>query len=113
MASAGLSPARLEAKLTREVRTALEAYVDERRPNLTQATDQAAIMATFLEDNADVSGGVTVDELYTVYAVMGWPAPNPLENARNRKGYFSGQRDGRYPLTHTGERFGRHDSASQ
>jgi hypothetical protein len=75
----------LETKLTAEVRTKLGAYVDERRPKFKDAPDQAAILAAFLEDEIDWRG-VSADDLYTVYVVMGWPAPNPAQRAPEREG---------------------------
>ena len=86
-------------------------YRDERSAHFSQAPDQAAIIAKFLKDNCDVAT-VTPNDLYTVYDLLGWPAPNPanaLSNAKSRKGYFRKESSG-YALTHTGEQFALHGS---
>ncbi len=102
----------LEQKLTPDLRAALQAYVDERHSQWESKTNQAAIIATFLMDHADWGGWIDADDLYTVYSVMGWPAPanfrSQINNARQRNGYFGGWVDARVQLTHAGEQFGRH-----
>jgi hypothetical protein len=104
----------LEQVLTPELRTALQAYVDERSGTWKSNTSQAAIIATFLMDNGDWGGYIDDDDLYTVYSVMGWPAPSnfrsQINNARQRNGYFGNWTEGRVQITHAGEQFGRHGS---
>jgi hypothetical protein len=101
----------LKAKLTAEVRKKLEGFVKERQAAWDQNVgNQAAILATFMTDELG-QDSISADELYTFYNVMGWPAAgNPrsqLTNAKDRQGYFGGWSNGRIPLTHTGENFGR------
>jgi hypothetical protein len=101
----------LVAKLTADVQQKLATYQDERKSHWNEATDQAAIVAKFLKDECQMDG-VTADDIYTVFDVLGWRGPNPrnaLQNARYRKGYFSNQ-GGKYTLTLTGERFAQHDA---
>jgi len=104
----------LEQVLKPELRSALQAYVDERAASWKGNTNQAAIIATFLMDNADWGGYLDDDDLYTVYSVMGWPSPSnfraQINNARNRHGYFGTWIEGRVQITHAGEQFGRHGS---
>ncbi|RKQ84988.1 hypothetical protein C8N24_6619 [Solirubrobacter pauli] len=105
----------LEQALTTEIKTALEAYIEERASGWKSKTGQAAIIATFLMDNVSWGGWIDPDDLYTVYSVMGiTDAPSnfrsQISNARQRNGYFGAWTDGRAQLTHGGERFGRHGS---
>jgi hypothetical protein len=104
----------LEQVLTPELRTALQAYVNERSATWKRNTSQAAIIATFLMDNGGWGGYLDDDDLYTVYSVMGWPAPSnfraQINNARHRNGYFGNWTEGRVQITHAGEQFGRHGS---
>jgi hypothetical protein len=104
----------LEKVLTSDVRTALQAFVDERVGTWKSRPNQAAIIATFLMDNANTDGWIDEGDLYTVYSVMGWPSPSnfraQIDNARQRNGYFGSWTDGRAQLTHAGEQFGRHGS---
>jgi hypothetical protein len=106
----------LEKALTSDVRTSLQAFVDERVASWKSQPNQAAIIATFLMDNASTDGWINEDDLYTAYSVMGWPSPSnfrsQIDNARARNGYFGAWTDGRVQLTHAGEKFGRHDSKS-
>lgn len=102
----------LRSQLTRDVTDKLESYIGERESHFKKSTEQAVVIATFLLDELEWEA-VGPDELYTVYSVMGWPAPNmraALQNARNRNGYFGPQIDGKATLTRTGENFGRHGS---
>jgi hypothetical protein len=102
----------LVSKLVPETRQRLDAFVNERRAHFKEATDQAAILAEFLQTELGFSG-VTPSDLYTIYDVMGWRAFNPrnaLENAKVRKSYFSATGNGGYRLSHTGEVFARHDA---
>ena len=83
-------------------------YVDARRTAFDKKTTNAiAILAGFLRDEVNVSK-VDEDDLYTIYSVMGWPAPDigaALRNAYNRERFFGGLTDGKRELTHTGENF--------
>lgn len=102
----------LAGKLTPEVRSALDVFVEERRPNFTDGPNQAAILAAFLQTELSWST-VAPDDLYTIYDMMGWPGPVPksaLDNAKTRKNYFTSAGRGKYQLSHTGERFGRHEA---
>ncbi len=102
----------LARRLTAEVRGSLQSFVDERRPNFSDGPNQAAILAAFLQTDLDWDT-VGANDLYTIYDVMGWPAPNPrnaLDNGKTRKNYFTTVGRGRYQLSHTGERFGRHEA---
>jgi hypothetical protein len=103
-------------KLTKEVKDTLEAYVGERQANFDKSLPaQAAIIATFLQDELDWQG-VDRHDMYTIYSIMGWPAPgNPaaqLNNALSRNQYFGGVSDGKYILSHKGENYARHHSKS-
>lgn len=104
----------LEKALTPELRASLQAFVDERKKAWKNKASQAAIIATFLLDNLQSDGWVDDSGLYTIYSVMGWPAPSnfraQVDNGRNRSGYFGGWTNGRVQLTHAGEQFGRHGS---
>jgi hypothetical protein len=102
----------LAQKLTGDVRGNLDTYVEERRANFTDGPNQAAILAAFLQTEL---GWDTVgpNDLYTIYDAMGWPGPNPrnaLDNAKTRKNYFTSAGRGVYRLSHSGERFGRHEA---
>jgi hypothetical protein len=103
----------LAEKLTTEAHGKLEEFVSARRDHFTSKQDQAAIIATFLQDVLEIEG-ISAAELSHVYEVMGWRAPvNPravINNARERNKYFRGWQDGRAALTVTGLNFGRHDS---
>jgi hypothetical protein len=104
----------LEKALTPELRSSLQAFVDERKKAWKNKASQAAIIATFLLDNLESDGWVDDSVLYTIYSVMGWSAPSnfraQIDNGRNRSGYFGGWTNGRVQLTHAGEQFGRHGS---
>jgi hypothetical protein len=104
----------LAQALTSEVRTALQAYVDERQAAWRSQVNQAAIIAAFLMDNLGTDGWIDEDSLYTVYSIMGWPLPNnfraQIDNALRRNGFFGGWVEGRVQLSHSGEQFGRHGS---
>jgi hypothetical protein len=105
----------LAQKLTAEIRASLEAYVDERRSNFSDGPSQMAIIAAFLQTELGWDA-VTPNDLYTIYDVMGWPGPHPkaaLDNAKARKNYFTSAGPGRYRLSHTGERFGRHEAKAK
>ncbi|HEV7750833.1 MAG TPA: hypothetical protein VGO71_04790, partial [Baekduia sp.] len=95
----GTRNAALVAELTADVQQKLATYQDARKSHWKDATDQAAIVAKFLKDERQMDG-VTPDDLYTVFDVMGWRGPNPknaLQNARYRNRYFTSQ-DGKYML---------------
>lgn len=107
----------LEDKLTVEMRNKLQAYKDSRSSNFKSSfVSQAVIIATFLYDELDWQS-VDHDDLYTVYAAMGWKQPgnfrSTLNNARARNKYFSGMKDEKYILSHTGENYARHDSLDE
>jgi hypothetical protein len=73
----------LEVKLTREVRQQLQEYRDARSAAFDDKVPNAvAIIAWFLRDQLDVDR-VDEDDLYTAYAVMGWPIPNIGSALRN------------------------------
>ncbi len=104
----------LIAKLDGDIKGKLVSYVRERQTNFDKSLPaQAAIIATFLQDELEWPG-VDQNDMYTVYSVMGWPAPgNPrsqLNNAYVRNQYFEGMTDGKYTLSHKGENYARHDS---
>jgi hypothetical protein len=104
----------LKAKLTAEIRKKLDAYVKERRVAFDKSKqNQAAIIATFLEDELSTPR-IDDSALYTVFHVMGWPWTGrpraTIDNARVRNGYFGGWTDGKVELTHKGANFGRHES---
>jgi hypothetical protein len=104
----------LEEALTPELRTALQAFVDERSGAWAAKTNQAPVIATFLMDNVNWGGWIDDSDLYTVYSIMGWPAPtnfrSQLNNGRSRNGYWGNWVEGRVQLTHAGEQYGRHGS---
>lgn len=104
----------LEAALTPELRGALQTFVEERSRAWAAKTNQAPIIATFLMDNVGWDGWIDDNDLYTVYSVMGWPAPtnfrSQLNNGRSRNGYFGNWVEGRVQLAHAGEQYGRHGS---
>lgn len=98
-------------KLTSEVSKQLEAFMAEREYKGRQK--EAAIIATFLEDELEF-GGIDQDDLAAVYEVMGWKAPintrAVINNARDRDKYFQGWAQGRTHLSVAGKNFGRIDS---
>jgi hypothetical protein len=102
----------VEKVMTAEARKGLDAWVGARREAFDTAgrSAQAAILATFLRDELKITQ-VDAEGLYTLYVVMGWPAPgNPraqLQNAQQRDKYFLGFKDGKTELSHSGENFGR------
>jgi hypothetical protein len=104
----------LASKLTADVKNKLDAYVKERKINFDKSLPaQAAIIATFLQDELNWDG-VDQHDMYTVYSVMGWHAPgNPraqLNNALSRNQFFGSVNEGKYTLSHKGENYARHDS---
>jgi hypothetical protein len=113
--SGGSRPTRvpeLAEKLTPEVRNSINKYVEERRSNFSDAMREATILATFLKVEL---GQVTLqpNDLYTIYDVMGWKSSHPrnaLENAKNKKKWFSLTSRGVYELSHAGEQWGRHEA---
>lgn len=101
----------LETKLTREVVQKFTDYIDERKAGWEKKqTHQAAIIATFLEDELRWSG-VDEDDLYTVYRALSLDGPSNfrsmLQNAYGRDKFFTGMNDGKYTLSLVGEKFGR------
>lgn len=110
--SSGKTNPDLAAKLSNEMKTNLQTYLDERSKKARNAQGQAAVIATFLMDELDWAE-ITADDLYTVYSEMGLKIPatrNALSNAQLRKGYFSAPTDGKYRVSHKGQNFARHDS---
>lgn len=104
----------LEAKLTKELKEKLAAYVSERQVGFDHSLpSQAAIIARFLQEELSWTG-VDQHDMYTVYAIMGWRSPgNPaaqLNNALSRNHYFSSITEGKYVLSHAGENYASHDS---
>lgn len=104
----------LEAKLTAEVKTKLASYVKERQAAFDSSLpSQAAIIARFLQEELKWLG-VDQNDMYTVYAIMGWKSPgNPnaqLNNALSRNHYFSSITEGKYILSLKGENYASHDS---
>jgi hypothetical protein len=104
----------LEAKLTKELKEKLAAYVSERQVSFDHSLpSQAAIIARFLQEELGWAG-VDQHDMYTVYATMGWRSPgNPaaqLNNALSRNHYFSSITEGKYVLSHAGENYASHDS---
>ncbi len=92
----------------------LKTYIDARRKQWDGSQSaQAAIIATFLQDELD-QPGVDHHDLYTVYTVMGERSPgnirSQLVNARQRARYFASVTDGKAVLSHAGENFARLDS---
>lgn len=103
----------LAALLTKETKQSLETYRTERDSHWKTDPAKITIIATFLQDELHWPG-VDTRDLYTVFNVMGWPAPRNINatigNARLRYQYFGGEKDGKYELTLKGENFGRYDS---
>jgi hypothetical protein len=103
----------LREKLTSPLQKKLETFRSEREANFKTAQDQAAIIATFLEDELKLPG-IDAQELAAVFDVMGWRAPaNPravINNARSRNHYFRGWSNGKAALSAQGKNFGRIDS---
>jgi hypothetical protein len=109
--------AELREKLDAPTRKKFQEFIATRRAAWDGAhTAQAAIIATFLNDELDMPG-VDKDDLYTVYTVMGERSPanikSQLTNARQRARYFLGAADGKMALSHVGENFGRFDSVDK
>jgi hypothetical protein len=101
----------LEPKLTRDVLTELQTYIQERQVAWDKKqTHQAAIIATFLHDTI-AWPGVDADDLYTVYRALGLDGPTSfrsmLQNATTREKFFQGATNGKYVLSLPGENFGR------
>lgn len=100
-------------KLTPEVQKKLTAFHREREDHFKSRQAQAAIIATFLEDELSFDG-IDQYDLASVYEVMGWRAPGnaraAINNARDRNKYFQYWSGGRARLTATGKNFGRFDS---
>lgn len=104
----------LESKLTREVLHKFMAYIEERQGAWDKKqTHQAAIIATFLEDELGWQG-INEDDMYTVYRSLSMDGPtnyrSMLQNAYGRDKFFTGTNDGRYSLSIGGEKFGRNTS---
>jgi DNA-binding protein H-NS len=100
-------------KLTEAMQKKLEQFKEARKDHFKSRQDQAAIIATFLEDEMKLEGTSSQD-LAAVYEIMGWRAPvnarAVINNARDRNNYFRGWSKGRAPLSVTGKNFGRIDS---
>lgn len=101
----------LESKLTREVVERFMNYVAERQQSWDKKqTHQAAIIATFLEEELGWPG-VNEDDLYTIFRLSGLEGPtnyrSMLQNAYGRDKFFVGAEDGKYKLSVAGEKFGR------
>jgi len=105
----------LATKLTSPIKQKLQEYRDARSAAFNaKATHAAAIIAGFLRDELDVTE-IGEDELYTVYSVMGWRAPNvrsALVNAYERDKFFGGATEGKRELTQSGETFARHGAVN-
>lgn len=104
----------LEDKLTREVLHKFNDYIEERRGAWDKKqTHQAAIIATFLEDELGWPG-IDEGDLYTVYRALSLDGPtnyrSMLQNAYGRDKFFTGINDGKYSLSIGGEKFGRSTS---
>lgn len=109
-----VGPSEVEKALTRDVLTKLHTYMGERdESKIKSQPDRAAVITTFVQDEMKIDSIGSAD-LLAVYRAMGWSPPkNPsgvIKNAIDRRGYFSGWRDGKVYLTPTGEHFGRHGS---
>ncbi|MFT4050268.1 MAG: hypothetical protein QM648_10620 [Solirubrobacterales bacterium] len=101
----------LEARLKGDLAKKFRTYVDERNETWDKKkTNQAAILACFLLDELQWEG-VSPDDLYTVYRILGLDAPSNiysmLNNATARDKYFTGSTDGRFTLSLAGENLGR------
>jgi hypothetical protein len=112
-ASKASGPSAVFEQLTEERIARLTAFIEERKAKFKSKQDQAAIIATFLEDELKFDG-IDADDLDAVYEVMGWKKPGnaraAINNARDRNKYFRGWTNGRIHLSATGQNFGRHDS---
>lgn len=101
----------IKTSMTKEKRDSLKDFLAKREKAFNKnQQNQAAILATFLQDELDHDWN-DHNDLYTLYSVMGIDAPgNPsaqLQNATERDKFFSGMTDGKRQLTHKGENFGR------
>lgn len=107
--------AALAAELTSQVKQQIQEYRDARSTAFgKKAPNAVAIIAGVLRDELEMTE-VTEDHIYTVYSVMGWPAPNitkAMDNAYERDHYFGGLSDGKRELTQAGETFARHGSVN-
>ena len=92
----------LQAKLSESVKRKLEAYSDERGFDKQTQSKQAAIVATFLQDELKAESMSPPGELYTVYTTTtGWDrryaaTSNPsavITNGINRDKFFRGWKD--------------------
>ncbi len=106
----------LRALLDRETTKKLGEYIEARRQAWEDSlSGQAAIIATFLQDEMD-RPGIDPNDLYTIYTVMGERPPgnlrSQLTNARQRARYFGGVTDGKWTLSQKGENYGRYDSVA-
>lgn len=88
----------------------LKAFIQDRREAYDKkATNQAAIIATWLLDEFGQIG-MSPGDLHAVRRHLGEPIGNPssqINNALNRDGYFSHSKEGRFILSGKGEDFGR------
>lgn len=99
--------------LTPDIKKKFGSYVAARRKAWKSLSNQAAIIAAFLQDEVDWRA-VDQHDLYTVYTVMGEKTPgnmrSQLVNARQRARFFGNVVNGKTSLSHKGENFARHDS---
>jgi hypothetical protein len=107
----------LEKQMVSETKKKLQAWADARNKAFDSGLPaQAAILGAFLMDELQM-GSIDSDDLYTLYSIMGWSIPgNPraqLSNAQIRNGYFTGFKDGKTQLSHTGETFGRNGALNK
>jgi hypothetical protein len=106
------SNSEVAAKFTKDAAAKFQKYWDARNEEATKSQpDVAAVIATFILDELGIDA-IEANDLIIVHRQMGWAPPgNPsgvIDNAIQRRGYFSGVRDGKTSLTPQGEHFGRH-----
>jgi hypothetical protein len=103
----------LRGQLKGDAAKDLHRYITERQTAWASSkTNQAAIIAGFLQDHLNIDG-VDMHDLYTVYSVLGERPGNTrsqLVNARQRTSYFGSAEDGKVPLSIAGENFAKFDS---
>jgi hypothetical protein len=108
--------AELAGKLTSQVKRKLQEYRDARSTAFDKkAPNAVAIIAGALREELEITE-VSEDDLYTVFSVMGWSAPNITKavlNAYSRDHYFGGATGGKRELTQAGESFARHGSVDE
>jgi hypothetical protein len=108
--------AAVAARLTSEVKQKIQEYRDARSTSFAKkAPNAVTIVAGALREELEMTE-ISEDDIYTVYSVMGWPAPNitkAMENAQARDRYLSGLTEGKRELTQAGETFARHGSVNE